>query len=411
MTTDVSSALETLQLDPDNTHALKALASLHPGNGSGVDRVALAHALTDARRWHRERSDFELCVQLIDLELAWTLEPARRADLLHEKGRILSDELLRDQDGQACVAEALAAVPTHAASLDSQSQMSLIQSNWDPISKRYTQQAEAATDPALASSLYGSVAEFHLKYGGTPGRVEGERALRRSLELDPRNRRSGLHLERLLRDDSRLDELLALYAKRSDQAQSREERSLAEVAAAELSVRLGRPADAQAHFAKALEANPNEHKALRPMVDALTAQQDWPELVKVLEAAARSKRGEQDVPLLVELATLLWKKLDQSVQAEVHFRRVRKIDPSNHAMVEFYREQYAARNEVPQLLSLLSQAQKTETDAARRVEMGLEMARAAEQRSDKRTRRPTRSSTSGRVSCACRRTCPRRSRP
>ena len=77
MTTDVSSALETLQLDPDNTQALKALAALHPGNGSGVDRAALAHALTDAKRWHRERSDFELCVQLIDLELAWTKPVSR----------------------------------------------------------------------------------------------------------------------------------------------------------------------------------------------------------------------------------------------------------------------------------------------------------------------------------------------
>ena len=77
MTTDVSTALATLQLDPDNKQALKALAGVHPGNGSGVDREALAKALTDARRWHRERGDFKLCIQLIDLELAWTMERPR----------------------------------------------------------------------------------------------------------------------------------------------------------------------------------------------------------------------------------------------------------------------------------------------------------------------------------------------
>src|SRR5437764_11759151 len=115
MSTDVSSALATLQLDPDDTHALKALASLHPGNGAGVDPAALAQALTDARRWHRERGDFDLCVQLIGLELAWTTDANRRADLLHEKGRILSDELLRGDDGQACVRAALEAAPDHAA--------------------------------------------------------------------------------------------------------------------------------------------------------------------------------------------------------------------------------------------------------------------------------------------------------
>ena len=68
MSTDVSNALATLQLDPDNTQALKALASVHPGNGSGVDRDELSNALSDARRFHRERSDFDLFLQLIDLE-------------------------------------------------------------------------------------------------------------------------------------------------------------------------------------------------------------------------------------------------------------------------------------------------------------------------------------------------------
>ena len=53
---------------------------------------------------------------------------------------------------------------------------------------------------------------------------------------------------------------------------------------------------------------------------------------------------------------------------------------TNKQMVEFYRQYYTARNEQPQLLSLLAKAQKTETDVDRRVAMGIEMARAAEQR-------------------------------
>ena len=46
----------------------------------------------------------------------------------------------------------------------------------------------------------------------------------------------------------------------------------------------------------------------------------------MLEAAARSKRGEQDVTLLIELATLIWKHLNQPDMAESFFRRVRKLD-------------------------------------------------------------------------------------
>ena len=256
--------------------------------------------------------------------------------------------------------------------------MALVRANWEPISRRYLQQAEAAKDPALASSLYGSVAELHLKY--QPGNPEGEAQLRKSLELDAGNRRSGGHLERLLRAAGRTDELLELYARRAERATNRDERALAEVAAAELCQRAGRPADALAHFRKALDADPNEPRALKAVRAALVASETWGELVKVLEAAARTRRGEQDVALSAELATVLWQRLGQEEQAESFFRRIRKLDPSNRSMVEFYRAHYTARNETAQLLTVLAQAQKTESDIGRRVAMGIEMARAAEQR-------------------------------
>ncbi|HMF44436.1 MAG TPA: hypothetical protein VKQ32_27370, partial [Polyangia bacterium] len=378
MTTDVTAALATLQLHPEDSGALKALAALHPGNGAGIDADVLSKALSDARRFHRERGDFELVASLIDLELAWTTEASRRADLLHEKGRVLSDELLRDEAGQACVKEALGASPGHAPATESLAQMSLVRANWEPISKRYLQQAEGAKDPALASSLYGSVAEFHLKYRPADG--EGETFLRRSLELDPHNRRSGNHFERLLREKGNNEELLTLYTQRADRAANRDERALAEVAAAELCEKMNRAVDAYTHFRKALDANPIEPRALRAVRDVLTRQQEWGELGKVLEGAARSKRGEQDTGLLIDLATLLWKRLNQPDMAEAVFRRVRKLDASNHEMVEFYRQYYTEKNELPQLLTILAQAQKTEGDIERRVEMGIEMARAAEKR-------------------------------
>ena len=192
METDISTALATLQIDPDNTHALGALKRIRPANGSGVDPDALGRALTDARRWHRERGDFELCVQLIDLELPWVSEPVRRANLLHEKGRLLADELLSEEAAQAALREALKNVPEHTPSLEGLAQMALIQSNWQPIASRYLQQAESAPDKTLASSLFGSVAEMYIKY--RPDAPEGEAYLRRSLELDPKNRRASAHL-------------------------------------------------------------------------------------------------------------------------------------------------------------------------------------------------------------------------
>ncbi len=378
MTTTVSTALAALQLRPDDAQALQALKAVHPGNGAGIEADALSKALADARRWHREHADFELCLELIDLELGFTTGDARRADLLHEKGRLLSDELLRDEAGQAAVQQALEAVANHKASAESLAQMTLVRANWEPISRRYLQQAEQAKDPALASSLHGSVAEFYLKY--RPTGPEGEAHLRKSLELDAGNRRSTAHLERILRETGRRDELLALYRQRAERAQTREERTAAEVLAGELCEQLGRGPEAFAHFKKALDANPYEPRALQAVRTALTASGAWADLAKVLEAAARTKRGEQDVALLTELALLFDNRLNQQDMAEPFFRRVRKLDPSNREMVEFYRAYHTARNEMPQLLAVLAQAQKTESDVDRRVAMGIEMARAAEQR-------------------------------
>ncbi|HTA20865.1 MAG TPA: hypothetical protein VK989_16340, partial [Polyangia bacterium] len=104
------------------------------------------------------------------------------------------------------------------------------------------------------------------------------------------------------------------------------------------------------------------------------------ELAKVLEAAVRTRRGEQDTLLQVDLAMLMWKQLGDEEGAEGFFRRVRKIDPANHDMVDFYRAYYGAKGDPARLLQVLAQAQKTETDVDRRVTMGMEMARAAEAR-------------------------------
>src|SRR4029078_1646215 len=130
MTTDVTAALATLQLHPEDSQALKALAALHPGNGAGIEADVLSKALSDARRFHRERGGYDLVVSLIDLELAWTTTAPRRAALLHEKGRVLSDELLRDEAGQATVREALEAHAGHGAATESLEEMSPGRATW-----------------------------------------------------------------------------------------------------------------------------------------------------------------------------------------------------------------------------------------------------------------------------------------
>src|SRR5438128_748324 len=93
MKPEIQTMLSILESEPNNADALAALAQAVEGGGNGKSDPAAARAFAEARRAHRERGDFELVVRLLDLELGSQKDAARRAELLHDKGRILADEL------------------------------------------------------------------------------------------------------------------------------------------------------------------------------------------------------------------------------------------------------------------------------------------------------------------------------
>src|SRR5690348_7750288 len=89
----IINALAVLESEPDNADALAQLAAATAGGGNGHGKgseaaadVPVRRALTEARRVHRERGDFELVARLIDLELGWETDKSRQADLYFEKG-------------------------------------------------------------------------------------------------------------------------------------------------------------------------------------------------------------------------------------------------------------------------------------------------------------------------------------
>ena len=81
---------------------------------------------------------------------------------------------------------------------------------------RYQDEAEASVDKALTTSLYRSIAEIYQK--NTPGSDEVELYLRKSLDVDPNDKKSAFHLERLLRSESRWDDLITFINQRIETA-------------------------------------------------------------------------------------------------------------------------------------------------------------------------------------------------
>src|SRR4051812_4844774 len=236
METEYSTALATLKSDPVNPSALEVLTNLHPGNGSGVDRETLSAALAAARGWHSEHGDAALVVQLLDVELSWTPGGAYRADLLVDKARLLDQELLHFEEARAAVNEALETAPGHRAAAELSRKLDEAESEWEAQAQQKVSQAKSAGERPSAAPAWAAAGELFLKF--RPKAKEGEAFLRRAVELDPRQKRADLILERVLREGRRYDDLVELVDRRVATAPSADERAAAEALAGALAEEL-----------------------------------------------------------------------------------------------------------------------------------------------------------------------------
>ena len=62
--------------------------------------------------------------------------------------------------------------------------------------------------------------------------------------------------------------------------------------------------------------------------------------------------------MLLALGSILWRDLGDDEQAEEYFRRLRKLDPAQPVMLDFYRAYYTARGDSGKLMTLLKTAER-----------------------------------------------------
>ncbi len=379
MNNDLSTALATLRLDPEDGQALGLLAGLQPGDATAAERDAVQVALAAERAWHTDRENVEPCLRLIDLEVAWAQDPIRRATLFVEKARLLHREMCQWETAHACVDEALEIARNHPAAIEFKRVLEEEEGGWQERADALVKQANEAGDSPAAAPLLAAAGELYLRY--RPLTDEGEAFLRKSFALDAHQRRADVLLERLLRRAGRSDQLAEHLQRRIEAAGSPQDLAAARAAAGRLAEQMNRTDQALAHYRVALTASPGLERALHGVARILTARESWAELVTVYEEALRTgKRGVAEGPILVGLGTLYWKRLGQIAQAEACFRRARKTMPAAEPVLDFYREYHLSRDEIPQLFALLGQAQKAEADPEARVRYGIEMAELAERR-------------------------------
>jgi golgin subfamily B member 1 len=133
---------------------------------------------------------------------------------------------------------------------------------------------------------------------------------------------------------------------------------------------------------EALKANPENLDAVADLVraaDKVGADSGWEDAAKIYETALKTARRGVELRLLAIVGDVYATRLNDKNRAEGVFRKVRKIDARDSAALDFYRAYYKERNELPQLLNVLQQAQRAEEDEEARLALGIEMAQVAEQ--------------------------------
>jgi golgin subfamily B member 1 len=370
--------LAILDFDPRDEQALSALESL--GNGELCTPEAVA-ALDNTRRNLLERGELDVVARLFDVEIKATTNDGRLADLLMAKGHLYADDLLNEQRAVECFRRVLDLRPNDEDAQEVLAHLDLVRDNWKRIVEKYIDEANVSTDQQLTTSLFLSAAETHARY--EPGAAEVEQCLRRALDVEPRNRRAATHLERLLRKAARWDALAELLEERIQVGATKDDRVQALLALADLAQsRLDRPELAIDTMKRLIAVEPAHPRAMQLLSDLYERTEDWHALVMLytnaLKARRRSIARDPETGMLLQIAMLHWRRLDDRDAAEEYFRRIRKLEPAHPAALDFYRDYCASRGELGKLVQILRQAHKAAADEEARSALSMEIANLSE---------------------------------
>src|SRR5580692_3124331 len=381
----IKSALGLLQDDPDSPQAWADLRE-EVRRDPGMSQSDLAKLLEAARRAHEARREYEAVAEMLAIEVVAAAGTAQEAELLGELARVLDEELL-DDAGALVVYEKLSVLrPGDALAAEAGERSEAKRAKWSELVERYLQEASRAADPAFKSSLLVRAAEVLNRYGKGDRRGNSvERSielLRDALELQAHNLRAEILLERVLRDESRWDDLATAIERFATESKQKDEKVAAWVRLARtLAKRLESTERAAAAYERVIDLSPGHPQATGFLVDHFTSHKMWEHLVALYEeqlAAGGLRTKDEVFGATLQVAMVHWRMRGRPDAAEPWFDKLRKLEPANEGMLSFFREWCLARGDTTRLMAILVDAQRALPEGRERAAVGSEIARLAE---------------------------------
>jgi tetratricopeptide (TPR) repeat protein len=377
----IKSALGVLQDDPDQE---KAWQTLREDVGASADMSAedLRKLLEAARRAHDARREHDAVARLLVIEADAARGTPREADLVAELARTLDEDLLDDEGARGAYERLLALRPTDANAQEAIERSEAKRGKWHDLVDRYVQEAHSSGDEGFRSSLLVSAAEVTYRFGGEKDRKRVEPLLREALDLDVKNRRGELLLERLLRGEGRWEDLTKALSHYAAESTQKEEKIAAlQRLARVLRTKLQQPARAVEVYETLLDFVPGLPEATSFLADHFTTSEQWEHLVALYEGQLSSGalRGkDEEFGAVLQIAMVHWRMRNRPDAAEPWFERLRKLEPANAGMLSFFREWCTSRGETTRLAAVLTEAQRATPEGPERSALGTEIAKLAE---------------------------------
>lgn len=320
------------------------------------------------RRIYRQMRRWPMVVRLLEIELAVTQDPTRRAELLLDTAGILRRHLRQPVAAGLALLDILEGDPGHGpARREARAVLGLAEDR-EQVFQRLERRAESDEDMERSARLLALLGDLFTDDPADP--AVALRAYRRAHAADPEGREILEKLVAALSEAGEWADLVDVY----ERAAAREldaarEEQLRVEAARILIAELHTPTRAAQQLRRALEMNPANTGLLEQLRHLLLEHDRWRELGELYRWSLNNVPGLDDPAqrrgLLLQWAQVCLGPMGDREAAAEPYGLLLDLDPTDREALEFYQEHLSARSEWELLLSLYDRAWAAAPDGSR----------------------------------------------
>ncbi|HEY4012646.1 MAG TPA: tetratricopeptide repeat protein [Polyangiaceae bacterium] len=348
---------QVLEREPTNAEALAALERL--GKNAKYE-LTIADLLEPL---YRHIGDWEKLVAAHEVQVRRTDDVARRVELLHQMATLYEDAAGDLASAFATLARALKEDPANEATQQQLDRVARTTGRFADLAHVLEQLAAQIEDPALASSLYMTSARVQ---ESDLGNADAAISLyRKVLEIDPLSLAAAESLETLFRTSDRYLDLSIVLQRKSeileDPAQKKD--ALFQAASIEEDV-LARPDAAIAVYAKVLEIDADDLRAIDALIKRYLESQRWEDLLAIYARKADLVGDlEEKKAIYAHVGGVYELELGDRPRAIDTYAKILELDPDDLRALSRLDVLYEHAQNWAELLSVLTRESEMTNDA------------------------------------------------